>query len=123
MSFLIDGPWLYATGEAYARLAPEQQTAEKSLKLGTATIAAFWGLSIPLYLNQRWTSPVWKACRATSGRDWMVNSGILRIDEDKIGPRGHRIAAVLFATYPLWLFLGFRNGRRAKLRSAGDLGG
>lgn len=112
MSFLIDAPWLYATGEAYARLAPEPGRERNAAALGAATIAGFWGLSIPLYLDQGWTRPVWKACRATSGRDWMVNSGVLRIDSGRIGPRGHRIAAALFATYPLWLWLGYRHGRR-----------
>ncbi|MBI4897909.1 MAG: hypothetical protein HY827_06040 [Actinobacteria bacterium] len=116
MSFLIDGPWLYATGEAYARLAPEPEQERNSLKRGAATIAGFYGLSIPLYLNQRWTKPVWKACRASSGRDWMINSGVLRVDTDHVGPRGHKLAAALFATYPLWLWLGYRHGRRASAR-------
>jgi hypothetical protein len=113
MSFLIDGPWLYANGEAYARLAIEPERSRNALKLGVATIAGFWGLSIPLYLNQRWTKPVWRACRAKSGRDWMVNSGVARFDADDISPRGHKIAAVIFATYPLWLWLGYRHGKRA----------
>lgn len=113
MSFLIDGPWLYATGETYARLAPEPTREDNALKLGVATIALFWAVSIPLYLNQRWTSPIWKACRAKSGRDWMINSGVLRVDAEKVGPRGHRFAAVLFATYPLWLLLGYLRGRQA----------
>jgi hypothetical protein len=47
----------------------------------------------------------------------MVNSGVLRIDAERIGPRGHRIAAVLFATYPLWLWLGYRRGRRSSSSS------
>lgn len=119
MSFIIDAPWLYATGETYARLTPQDETPAKALKLGAATIAAFWALSIPLYLNQRWTAPVWKACRAKSGRDWMVNSGVLRVDTEKIGPRGHRVAALLFLTYPLWLLLGYRHGRQARLASGG----
>lgn len=116
MSFLIDGPWLYATGEAYARLAPEHERDQNALKHGAATIAGFYGLSIPLYLNQRWTKPVWKACRAKSGRDWMVNSGVLRVDTDKTSPRGHKVAAALFATYPLWLWLGYRHGKRASAK-------
>lgn len=112
MSFLIDGPWLYATGETYARLAPEETRDRNALKFGLATIATFWAVSIPLYLNQRWTKPIWKLCRAKSGRDWMINSGVLRVDAEKVGPRGHKIAAALFATYPLWLLLGFFQGRR-----------
>ncbi|MBI5310179.1 MAG: hypothetical protein HZB14_03980 [Actinobacteria bacterium] len=112
MSFLIDGPWLYATGETYARLAAPEERQKNALKRGVTTIAGFYAVSIPLYLNQRWTKPIWKACRAKSGRDWMINSGVLRVDADDVGPRGHKIAAALFATYPLWLWLGYRNGRR-----------
>lgn len=128
MSFLIDGPWLYATGNAYARLTRGSDSEppaavpappggdRRALKRGAATIACFWGLSIPLYLNHRWTAPVWRACGAKSGRDWMVNSGVLRFDADRVSPRGHRVASVLFATYPLWLWLGYRNG----LKKRGD---
>ncbi|MCO5315251.1 MAG: hypothetical protein M9938_03690 [Solirubrobacterales bacterium] len=120
MSFLVDSPWLYGIGKAYAERTEEPENEEKALKLGAATIAAFWGLSVPLYLNQRWTTPVWKACLARSGRDWMVNSGVLRIDPEEIGPRGHAVAAGLFATYPLWLWLGYRHGRRSRASGRAD---
>ncbi len=117
MSFLIDAPWLYATGEAYGRLAPEAADETRDAKLGAATIAGFWGLSVPLYLNMRWTNPVWKACRAKSGRDWMINSGVLRFDEKNVSRRGHIVAALLFATYPMWLWLGYLHGTEARRRS------
>jgi hypothetical protein len=106
MSFLIDGPWLYANGRAIARAT------DNPTPLAAGTMAVFWGVSIPLYLDRRWTRPIWRACRARSGRDWMVNSGVLRIDTDRLGPRGHAISAAIFATYPLWLWLGLRHGRR-----------
>jgi hypothetical protein len=108
MSFLIDAPWLYANGRAYARLAPEPRTAAA---LGAATIGAFYAVSIPLYLDKRWTRPIWRACRARSGRDWMLNSGVLDIDARRAGARTHAISAALFASYPLWLWLGWRDGR------------
>ena len=76
MSFLIDGPWLYANGRAIARATDDPAP------LAAGTMAVFWGVSIPLYLNQRWTRPIWRACRASSGRDWMINSGVLRVDAD-----------------------------------------
>ena len=106
MSFLIDGPWLYANGRAIARAT------DRPAPLAAGTLAVFWGVSIPLYLNQRWTRAIWRACRARSGRDWMINSGVLKVDADKVGPRGHAISAAIFATYPLWLWLGVRNGKR-----------
>ena len=106
MSFLIDPPWLYANGRALAKLDERPAKA-----LGAATIATFWSVSIGLYLNQRWTKPVWKACRAQDGRDWMLNSGVLRIDEQAAGPVTHAVSAALFASYPYWLWRGWRDGR------------
>ena len=106
MSFLIDGPWLYANGRAIARAT------DNPAPLAAGTMAVFWGVSIPIYLNRRWTRPIWRACRASSGRDWMINSGVLKVDADKVRPRGHAISAAIFATYPLWLWLGLRHGRR-----------
>jgi len=67
---------------------------------------------VSLYLNKRWTDPIAQACRADTGRDWMLNSGVLRIDHRRAGPTTHAVSAALFATYPLWLYLGWRRGRR-----------
>jgi hypothetical protein len=106
MSFLIDGPWLYANGRAIARAT------DNPAPLAAGTMAVFFGVSIPLYLNQRWTRPIWRACRASSGRDWMINSGVLKVDADNVSPRGHAICAAIFATYPLWLWLGVKHGKR-----------
>ena len=53
MSFLIDPPWLYANGRAYAALAPEQAQGRTAAAAGAATMAVFWGVSISLYLNRR----------------------------------------------------------------------
>ena len=106
MSFLIDGAWLYANGRAIARAT------DNPAPLAAGTMAVFWGISVPLYLNQRWTRPIWRACRARSGRDWMINSGVLKLDAGKVSPKGHAVSAAIFATYPLWLWLGLRHGRR-----------
>jgi hypothetical protein len=106
MSFLIDPPWLYANGRALAKLEPRPAAAA-----GAATIAGFWAVSVSLYLNKRWTHRIATACRAESGRDWMLNSGILRLDHERAGPRTHAVSAAIFATYPLWLYLGYRDGR------------
>ena len=112
MSFLIDPPWLYANGRAYATLAPEAAQGRTAKRLGAATIATFWAVSISLYLNRKWTHPIARLCRAENGRDWMLNSGVLRLDHRRAGPRTHAVSAALFATYPLWLWLGWRDGRR-----------
>jgi hypothetical protein len=107
VSFLIDGPWLYGTGRAYARAEPRTAAA-----LGAATIAGFWAVSVSLYLNRPWTRPIWEACRAQDGRDWMINSGVLSIDHERAGPRTHAIAAALFAGYPLCLWLGYKHASK-----------
>src|SRR4051794_8096212 len=110
MSFLIDPPWLYATGDQIGR----RFDAPTDAALATATMAVFWGVSIGLYLDRPFTRPVWRACRARSGRDWMLNSGVFRFDPDTAGPRTHAVAAALFALYPVALALGLRRGRRAR---------
>jgi hypothetical protein len=106
MSFLIDPPWLYATGRMYGRLMPEPTPAAKALR--TATAGAFLVTSISLYLDRPWTRPIWRACRAKSGRDWMLNSGVLRLEHRRPRRRTHLLAALTFATYPWWLLLGER---------------
>ncbi len=74
-------------------------------------MAVFWGVSIPLYLDHRWTRPIWRACRARSGRDWMLNSGVTRLDARGAGAATHAVAAAIFATYPYWLWRGIQTGR------------
>jgi len=112
MSFLIDPPWLYATGRAYGRLMPERTPAARAVH--TATAGAFLATSISLYLNRPWTRPIWRACRAEDGRDWMLNSGVFHFDRRRVGWRTHVVSALLFATYPWWLWLGERAGRRQR---------
>lgn len=109
MSFLIDPPWLYATGRAYGQVMPDESRTAKIVE--TATIGAFLATSISLYLDLPWTRPIWHACRAASGRDWMLNSGVLRLDWRKAGARTHLASAAIFATYPLWLRLGLRHAK------------
>jgi hypothetical protein len=109
MSFLIDPPLLYAGGRTYAEITDDER---RDPLIGAAMMAVFWGVSVSLYLNRRWTEPIWKLCRARSGRDWMLNSGVLRLDPERPSRRTHAISAAIFATYPLWLALGIRAGRR-----------
>ena len=108
MSFLIDPPWLYANGRVLAEIPDER--AGKAL--GAATVGTFLTISIGLYLNRPWTGWLWRACRAEDGRDWMLNSGVFRFDHKRAGTGTHVVSALVFATYPLWLWLGWRQGRR-----------
>jgi hypothetical protein len=109
MSFLIDPPWLYANGRAIGAVETDERRARGLL---AATMGVFWGVSIPLYLDRRWTRPIWRACRARSGRDWMLNSGVLRLEHRHPSRRTHAVSAAIFATYPLWLWLGYRHAKR-----------
>jgi hypothetical protein len=113
MSFLIDPPWLYANGRAYGQLTRESPDAKRDALFVGGTMAVFWGVSVALYLDRPWTRPIWKACRAGSGRDWMLNSGVLRIDPRRAGKPTHLVSTAIFATYPYWLWRGLRAGRRA----------
>jgi hypothetical protein len=106
VSFLIDPPWLYANGRIAAR------TPEPVRKPLTAvTVGVFLATSVSLYLNLGWTRWIWRMCRAEDGRDWMLNSGVLSFDHRRAGPRTHAASALLFASYPVWMWLGLRHGR------------
>jgi hypothetical protein len=107
MSFLVDPPLLVATGAAIER-APLKEGTRRTL--GVAVLAVFLGTSISLWGNARWTHWLARACGAESGRDWMINSGVLDLEHEEVGAPAHTLAAVLFATYPLWLRLGRRLG-------------
>ena len=109
MSLLADPPLLLANGEAYARLAPGRDPRPAL----SGVLALFWAVSIPLYLNARWTRPLWRVLPYRDGRDFMVNFPGLRVDTRRAGPRMHAIAAAVFATYPLWFLAGYAHGRRA----------
>ncbi len=112
MSFLIDPPWLYANGRAYGHLTKDAPSRGSDTVFAAGTMAIFWGVSIGLYLEKPWTRPVWRLCRARSGRDWMLNSGVLKLDCRRAGTRTHIVAAAIFATYPYWLWRGLQDGRR-----------
>lgn len=114
MSFLIDPPLLFLNGEAYARLAPEDAQGGVAKVAGAATVALFWVVSVALYLNRRWPQRLAAAFGSRDGRDFMVNSGVLRIDTRRPGRGMHAVAALVFASYPLWLLAGWRHGRRAR---------
>ena len=113
MSLLADPPLLFANGEVYGRLTSGRAPTRQTRTFGAAVLALFWGVSIPLYLNARWTRPLWPILPGRNGRDFMVNFPGLRVDTRRTGRRMHVLAAVVFATYPLWLWLGLAHGRRA----------
>lgn len=111
MSFLYDPPALAATGYVIGRGLPDR----RSQRLAeAATLVTYIGTSVALYRNREWTRPLWKLFRARSGRDWMLNSGITNIDETEVGDDVHRLAAAIFASYPVFLWWGVKRGRRSR---------
>jgi hypothetical protein len=107
MSFLVDPPWLFANGRAYARLAPEEAQGGVARAAGAACLAAYWGVGTWLYLS------------GPERRDFMVNWPGLRVPARR---RTRRLdaaaAAILLGVYPLALWLGWDSGRRARPRGS-----
>jgi len=108
MSFLVDPPMLVMTGAAIERLAPDERAASRA---STAVLGTFLVTSGALYTNARWIRPFWEACRAETGRDWMLNSGVFGFDHRRAGWPTHLLSLLIFTTYPWWLRLGRRLAR------------
>lgn len=103
MSFLLDPPLLVAAGAAIERGLPDEDTRRKA-SLGV--LAAFVGVSGALYANAPGLGAWWKPFRARNGREFMLTSGLARIDEAQMTRAHHAAALSLFALYPVWLSLG-----------------
>ena len=113
MSFLADPPMLVGAGAAIERLAPDERTARRA---ELAVLALFFAVSGALYLEAPATRPMWRALRARSGLDWMINSGVLRLDTSSRTRRRDVAALAMFALYPSWLRAGRRLARRRSAR-------
>jgi hypothetical protein len=109
VSFLADPPLLVLTGAAIERLSPDERTKDQ---VGTAVVGTFLVTSGLLYVNAPWMRWFWRACRAETGRDWMLNSGVLRVRHREARWPTHVLGVAIFATYPSWLRLGRRLARR-----------
>lgn len=108
MSFLLDPPMLVAAGVLIEReVDAEQRDLAEAAVLGT-----FFGASFGLYNNVPGLGMMWRPFGSRDGRDFMWNSGILRLRTESLGWHGHALAAAIFATYPLFLKVGRRLGRR-----------
>ena len=115
MSFLVDPPALYAAGEAYARAAPESAQGRTAGVVGAGVVGAFLAVSVSLWLDLPWVRPLWKAFGARNGRDFQVGTGLVHVDAvRRPGAREHALAGLGFLTYPLWYWLGWDHGRRAR---------
>lgn len=108
-SFLIDPFLLAALGVLIVYVASSRPGV--ILALCAVTLGIFYACSISLYLDLAWIEWMWRLCGAASGRDWMLNSGVLGLDYTKVTVTTHVVAVVLFVLYPLWLYLGTRLGQ------------
>lgn len=104
MSFVIDPPLLVVSGAAIEAVAGDDEVTAR--RLHGATVALFIGVSLGLYANLPGLGRIWRPFGSRSGREFMLTSGLARIDERRIGPRQHAAALSLFALYPLWARLG-----------------
>jgi len=104
MSFVIDPPLLVASGAAIEAVAGDDEVTARRLR--GATVALFVGVSAGLYANLPGLGRIWRPFGSRSGREFMLTSGLARIDERRIAPHRHAAALSLFALYPLWVRLG-----------------
>ena len=114
MSFLVDPPLLFADGELYARAMPESAQGGTAAVVGGATVALFLGAGVGSYLGKGWAKPMWKAFGARSGPAFMLGWPVAHRDRRKRTARTDALAAVTLASYPLWWWLGWDHGRRAR---------
>ena len=119
MSILVDPPLLAADGEAFARALPESAQGGIATVTGMLTVAGFWTFAAALWFDHPATVPLRRRLGYRSGREFMLrfplpDRGRRRRDD----PRETAIALGVFATYPLWLWLGWDHGRRARPRGA-----
>jgi len=112
VSFLVDPPWLALNGYVIGRVSPNEKV-ERALEI--ACDATFLAVSVPLYMNAGWTEGIWKPTGVESGRDWMINSRVTHFEHRAPTWRTHLAAAAIFATYPLWLRLGLKLGKRRRV--------
>ncbi len=107
MSFLLDPPLLFAAGLLIERLPADRRAAAEAAVLGV-----FFGGSFGLYQNVPGLGLLWRPFRARNGRDFMWNSGVFKVQTEEAGLALHAAAAGIFATYPSYLKLGRKLGRR-----------
>jgi len=112
VSFLLDPPLLFASGVLIERALPE----ERRDVAEAATLGVFFGGSFGLYNNVPGLGLLWRPFRARNGRDFMWNSGVFGVNTTpEIGKREwplHAVAGGIFATYPFFIKLGRKLGRR-----------
>jgi hypothetical protein len=120
MSFLVDPPLLAADGELFARAMPESAQGRGALVAGAVTTGVFWAAGIAFWRDHAALVPFRKRLGYRSGREFMLRYPL----PDRGRRRGRNstaqdaVAAVALASYPVWWWLGWDHGRRARPRGA-----
>jgi hypothetical protein len=104
MSFLLDPPLLFASGAVTEIVAAGEERLVRASR--RVAVAGFVGVSLALYGNVRAVSDRWPMFGARSGREFMLTSGLARIDEHRLTRVQHVASLSMFALYPLWFELG-----------------
>lgn len=104
MSFLLDPPLLVASGAAVEASAGGDEIVARRLRRGL--VGLFAGVSLALYANAPGLERIWRPFGSRSGREFMLTSGLARVDERRIRLTRHAAALSLFLLYPLWIRLG-----------------
>jgi hypothetical protein len=112
MSFAIDPPLLVVSGAAIEVVAGEDEESTRRLRSGV--VALFVVVSLALYANVPGLGRLWRPFGSRSGREFMLTSGLARVDERRIAPAQHAGALSLFLLYPLWIRLGSALVRSAR---------
>ena len=110
VSFLLDPPLLVGCGAVAEKLAGDKPQVRAVLR--NLTVGGFIGGSLALYANVSAFADRWPLLGARSGREFMLTSGLARVDEGRITVGQHAAAISLFALYPIWYEVGRSLARR-----------
>jgi hypothetical protein len=122
VSIFVDPPAILASGELYARALPESAQGGTATVAGALTLATFWGGVAAFWFDHPRLVPFRKALGYSSGRELMLRFPLP--ERSRLARRRARrrrddaVALAVFASYPLWLWLGWDHGRRARPRSS-----
>lgn len=138
MSFILDVFLLLGIGMVISWLVKRRKLNHLrntlTLLFSIITIAIFYSIAIPLYVNNIYVPTYWMMMKfvwslplpvfSFMGRDFMINSGVFQITAPNpidllasllgvfiTDPVSLGLAMILFALYPVWLYLGILFGR------------
>jgi hypothetical protein len=115
VSFLIDPPLLLADGEFFGRAAPESAQGRVALAAGALTTGIFWAAGAAFWRDHPAVTPFRRRLGYHSGRDFMLRYPLAaRGRRHRRDRREDALALAAFASYPLWWWLGWDHGRRAR---------